>query len=539
MFYLEVLFMKRKYTRLAIVFVVLFQMFVLSISEVYAQTNNTKKQPAVCGWPSETMQQYFLFQKEARAALYASDVNVKKLSAYDTDWWLFTKKDLSLPSSALDYVVTSLWWRASSIISSASTSVVLLLLASASVIQSDVEWLAIFVKDRPIVRDYKEMLDIETEIFDTAYSFSKKIDLRRAPEWNAVENFKAVVKKYQDSWLLRKWAEINWNVSMADILLDLTSMNAAMKFFIAKWGEMWASELRSYAWCLWQWVNWKCDSSNPALWFDYSAVAQLKEDYKGIWVYWACNESASHFQNTTYKMANNNADSVKVAMNDVKIAWDNLVNALIWKWTWSKVLTDPCKMSDYERAQLDAYRWWNRECWEWISLSTVLWNKKNSKKNGGNKSENKGSASASSPWELVQKSKEYQIARKTLAEQSESFDSLTKRAWSSTPPSVLNVIWGLNEEEFTEGKELLWHNIYDGESRYNPEFSYGMNYEFYRIYSEITEQFENSQRAAMASDISYELFKFKWLVEQVNKAMKSASQLRKDLQDIVDYQCSM
>jgi hypothetical protein len=43
----------------------------------------------------------------------------------------------------------------------------------------------------------------------------------------------------------------------------------------------------------------------------------------------------------------------------------------------------------------------------------------------------------------------------------------------------------------------------------------------------------------MASDISYELFKFKWLVDQVNTAMRSASQLRKDLQDIADYQCSM
>jgi hypothetical protein len=38
------------------------------------------------------------------------------------------------------------------------------------------------LKDRPIVRDYKEMLDIETEIFDTAFSFSRKVDLRRAPE---------------------------------------------------------------------------------------------------------------------------------------------------------------------------------------------------------------------------------------------------------------------------------------------------------------------------------------------------------------------
>jgi hypothetical protein len=74
---------------------------------------------------------------------------------------------------------------------------------------------------------------------------------------------------------------------------------------------------------------------------------------------------------------------------------------------------------------------------------------------------------------------------------------------------VLNVISDLNEEEYTEGKGLVWHKIYDGKALYNSEFSYGMNYELSRIYREITEQFENSQRSAMASDISYELFKFK------------------------------
>jgi hypothetical protein len=43
-----------------------------------------------------------------------------------------------------------------------------------------VEGFAILFKDRPIVRDYKQMLDIETEIFDTAFSFSKSIDLTRS-----------------------------------------------------------------------------------------------------------------------------------------------------------------------------------------------------------------------------------------------------------------------------------------------------------------------------------------------------------------------
>ena len=55
----------------------------------------------------------------------------------------------------------------------------------------------------------------------------------------------------------------------------------------------------------------------------------------------------------------------------------------------------------------------------------------------------------------------------------------------------------------------------------------------------MTEQLEHSQRAAMASDLSYELTKFKWLVDQIDAAMKWAKELEKDLQDIADYQCSM
>jgi hypothetical protein len=43
----------------------------------------------------------------------------------------------------------------------------------------------------------------------------------------------------------------------------------------------------------------------------------------------------------------------------------------------------------------------------------------------------------------------------------------------------------------------------------------------------------------MASDLSFELTQIKWLVNQVEEAMSKAELLRKDLQDIADYQCSM
>ena len=510
MFYLVLHCMKQKYIRFIVVLLVLFQMFTSSISQVSAQNNNLKKQPEVCAWPSETMQQYFQFQKDALSAISASNASNGKIWVWNSDWWLFTRKDLSLPSSALDQVTYNVLWKSSSIISTTATSIVLLLMASNSVIQSDVEWLAIFFKDRPIVRDYKQMLDIETDIFQTAFSFSKKVDLTRALQWNTVKQFDDIIKRYQSSWLLRPWLNANWSISMANIFSDLISMNASMKFFISMGGEVGASELRSFAWCLWQYKWKECNDSNFVLWFSNEAVSKLKEEYKGSWWYWACNSYASNFKNTLSKSARNNKDSIRTAWNDVKISRDNLINALIWQWTRSKELTDNCKMTDYERAQLDAYYWWNRSCGEWDSVA-----------------------------ELLAGIKEFDENKKTLAWQWGETDDLNKKSSSSQPPSLLNVMDDLKRQKTTEDKNLVWYRAYSWESLYNSEFSYNMNDKFTEAFDDINEQFWHSQMAAMASDLSYQLTKFKWLVAQINTAMEWASELKKHLQDIADYQCSM
>jgi hypothetical protein len=67
----------------------------------------------------------------------------------------------------------------------------------------------------------------------------------------------------------------------------------------------------------------------------------------------------------------------------------------------------------------------------------------------------------------------------------------------------------LDMQNRTPIKSLVWYRMYSGESRYNSEFSRGMNEEFTMVFNDISEQFGHSQRAAMASDLSYELSKFK------------------------------
>jgi len=56
---------------------------------------------------------------------------------------------------------------------------------------------AILFKDRPIVRDYKTMLDIETVLFDIAYFRSKQINLTSPFESDMIDKLNTLVEKYQ------------------------------------------------------------------------------------------------------------------------------------------------------------------------------------------------------------------------------------------------------------------------------------------------------------------------------------------------------
>ena len=169
--------MNRKIISLIAIFVIIFQTFWSSL--VYAETKNANEQPAVCNWPTEMMDNYFTFQQEAVSILLWSRLNERRFSVKLKEW-LFKNQVLQLhATSALDLLASNVLGSMKSWISNSITSVVLLLLSSASILQSNTEGLAILFKDRPIVRDYKEMLDIETQLFDVAFFRSKQIDLTR------------------------------------------------------------------------------------------------------------------------------------------------------------------------------------------------------------------------------------------------------------------------------------------------------------------------------------------------------------------------
>lgn len=492
--------------------------------------SNATTQPEVCNSPSEMMQNYFNFQQEVKSILLWSQIDERRFYASAWEWWLFTRWSLKLPS-ALDFVASNIVWSVKSNISTAGTSIVLLLLTSASVIQSNTEWLAILFKDRPIVRDYKTMLDIETELFDVAYFRSKQINLTLKLEWKEVyDNINKVIEKYQWKWLLYKWAKLKWTETMADILEELISMNTAMKHFILFWWSPWERALKKYNGCFWNLSDENCKDA-PILKFEQKAIDQLKKDYSWIWTFGACNEYVSNFKNTISKSLDNNLDSVKIAFKNVKDAMKRLNSALIWdlaNWKDNSKTSSRCDISDYEMAQLRAYWGPNWECWKVIDVSMQVPSEqileiydyiRNKKSQNDQRNKNKGVAKK---------------AAKNLLQDVDA-DSYEVLKGEETNLNKLRLL------DTTKAREAFWFKIYwdstEFPPKYDPEFKEALAVNFVSNYEQIMWDYYQSQWNASSTDLAYEMKKIRWIIDQVNTAIVAAKSLNSELANVVNYQC--
>jgi len=500
--------MKKKYL-LGVVLLLLFNIF--GSFAVFA-----KEQPAVCGWPSKEMAQYFAFQNEMISALFNSDAQEKLLTIWNTNWWLFSEWTLELPSTAMDLVAGSVLWNVSSIISSAMTSYVLIRLATISTVWSSVNTLAILFKDRPIVRDYREMMNIETNLFDTAFFRSKQMNLTRPMEdWQLQKELNSIIKKYRENGLLEKSNnQIKASSSIADILSDLILMNAAMKHFIVYGWAFWTEALKWYYGCFqWNWSKDTCIRDVAILKFNEDAINQLRKDYSWIRVFWSCNQYKSNIRSTISKWIDNSKTSIKAAMDDVKNASVRLRNTTIW-WIGNdrrRLLTDPCNMTEYEMAQLRAYRWSDWECWKWVGVSSI-----------------------------VNTVKDFPKIKEAIAKHVEGVITQIKE---SAKEIAKNYKKEISNAKTTAEKSQKWKDIFWTWVTYNPEFSEKMYEEYQDIYKSTMNEFLLSQLNATASDLSEELSRIKWLVDQLDSASDAIWQeswkwLRKTLLDIANYQCT-
>ena len=521
----------RKRSLYVIVWLILMYFIVSPVCFYVEASGGASQQPEVCWWPSKTMSMYFEFQNEVKWVLFWSELNSKIYSLWSHGTWLFSSEVLKL--WLVWMVANDVYTETRKVFSTATTSVALLLLASASVVQSSVDWFVILFKDRPIVRDYKYMLDIETQLFDIAFFRSQQIDLTRPFEsQKLVDELVNIIKKYQKLWLLEETGNgLLWNPSMVDVLSDLISMNSRMRNFIVFRGD---NILDGYNWCLWNIDIRYCDKGVAVLRFSDSAIKQLDEDYKWIWAFWACNLYASNFKNTISKSNNDNINSVKVAMQDVKDAWVRLKNVFA-KDRWNLV-KDPCNMSDYEMAQLRAYWWWDWTCWEWVWLSSV-WKLKNGVSSAFKKwiSWIKNWVSVVKNWvsSAFKKIKEYFRNKKVQIKKDSKPNTAIDVGANSNKWDNWALRWTTTQEKQQQFVKEYWTN-----ENYNSEFNENIRNELLLLYDEMQDDFLQSQSTSSQWDFSYELVKIRWLIDQVEATSNAASSLEKSLQKIADYQCN-
>lgn len=440
-----------------------------------------KPESSVCAWPSEMMSQYFGFQNEMRGVLLGSKINERRFKVNIWKGWLFSEQVLELNNTALDLVTSSVRNRTRSIASNLITSAVLFELALVSVVQSNADWIGILFKDRPIVRDYKTMLDIESDLFDVAYFRSKQVNLTLPVEWDMVKQLKDVIKKYQDSWLLAEnTVELKENVGISHVIRDLLKMNAAMKHFMVYNTE----NLSKYRWCM----DKSSEKNCPAvLQFSDEAVEKLKSDY--MWTFQKCN---SHFNVTISKTM---SDSWKSWWQDVEKAMVRLKTAFVWV---VKQEDDLCGLSYYEISMIKSYRWDGRTCENLPSLQTTF------------------------PYIWLKKSKQ----------------DLRKQQWNSSSTDDETSGDSVQNKKTTSEKKQEWFYIYWTGSEYNPEYSSTMNSDFLWIYDSIKEEYDQSERNARASDLSNELKKINALIEQIDWVKTQSDALKTQLQLIENYQCT-
>lgn len=499
--------MNRKIISLITILVIIFQTFWSSL--VYAEVKNSEEQPEVCNWPTETMLKYFGFQQEAVSILLWTKLNERRFSVSLKEW-LFKNKVLELhATSALDLLASNVVGTMKSGISSSITSVVLLMLSSASVLQSNTEWFAILFKDRPIVRDYKEMQDIETQLFSIAFFRSKQIDLTRPFEDDGLfDKFEQLIEKYQWEWLFEEWNKINRNTSMANIILELISMNTAMKRFILYPDSIWGQTLTNYAWCFWN--QYWCKRDIAVLKFSPKAIDKLKDDYRGIWTFGDCNLSFSDFKKSVAKSVNNNKRRVQSSFKEVKEAMKRLKSSLVWVKEW-KTRKQTCEeMSDYEMAQLRAYWGSDWTCWELIKFNSNLDSFRDYSKN--KRSQNS------------QKNKTKTVVK-----------SSNEGVWNSKGGNAVTQ-W-LKSSQTSAERTSNWYKVYGDTSMYTQYFSNSINDSFESILTWTLEEYRQSQENAIGGDFSHELIKIKWLLDELTVVMNESEKLKKDLQNIADNQC--
>ena len=214
----------------------------------------------------------------------------------------------------MDAMLSSIWNSVRRLGQSTLTTFALLSLASTSVVTSNVEGIPMLFQDRPIVREWRSLLQIETKVTQIAYFLGKTTNLLSSIQ--DVSGLQNIVLKYQADGLFVGYVARE-GVSYLNILSDLVKMNAGMKYFIA-FGSVGPLEAFSY-------------TSLFQVSFSPEALQELKEYYKPVRFAYGkspCNATFKKMGSSMKQAFSANISAVNESISIISEANKRLVDAL-------------------------------------------------------------------------------------------------------------------------------------------------------------------------------------------------------------------
>ena len=366
--------MKKQISKV-LIFVLIVQAIASMFFNVSYAADDSNKNCDVCTATSPHMTIYLQFQKEAATVLSTNRFKTVQRQVSEWEGWLFTSEILKIKEDE-DFNNT-LAWKALRVLditatrttTSLLTSVFLFELAAIWALADNTIWLTILFQDRPIVRDWTKLLDVEWWLSQTAYDLWVVWEI-----WKTIQSGDAldkIVKKYVGEWLFQSWAGISSD-SYANIIMQLAELNSAVKWFLVYDSKSLFDDYN---------LNY------PNVKVDEAWVNDLASEYKcsrrKFW--FKCNTSWASLKKNLQILTNNTNKQWKSSIKQIKDSYKDLKQAL-WNWTAIKdrIQGKDLTLSDREREILRNRYWLNAEKLtkaQWssiISLNSNLssqWNK--------------------------------------------------------------------------------------------------------------------------------------------------------------------
>ncbi|MCF7834965.1 hypothetical protein K9M48_02820 [Candidatus Gracilibacteria bacterium] len=189
--------------------------------------------PTICSSPGLQFQYYEQFVKEMLAGIQTVQGDGKDLGDYNYLGGLFTNKIFNIPTenkNIFEKLVSEIEESINKKISTASATV--FILSSLGIgSYKDIIGMSILTKSRPFIRDWKTLLDLETQINEMFY----ELGLSAMADDVIVDTskFQLILDKYKDSNKLFYRAKIYDGAKYKDLVSMLLKMNGSMKTFLS------------------------------------------------------------------------------------------------------------------------------------------------------------------------------------------------------------------------------------------------------------------------------------------------------------------